>query len=172
MKDPWRKAWTADQERSIGNFLSGKQQKEEMRSADARADMLGMVLAALFILTVICLIMGFFHPPAHAETIPLKASWYSVESLKKEGTWKYSKGVMANGKQFNENDLTCACRISPLGSYLRITNTKNGRMVIVKVTDRIGKRFATTRVDLSKLAFSRIAKLEDGVVAVKVEVMQ
>ena len=99
----------------------------------------------------------------------LMASWYSIESLKKEGTYKYSKGVMANGKNFDENNLTCATRLFPLGSSLFITNLENGKKVVVLVTDRIGKRFTTKRIDLSKLAFSRIAELKRGVVAVKVE---
>ena len=103
---------------------------------------------------------------------PLKASWYSMESLKQEGTFKTSKGVMANGRLFNENDLTCACRLYPLGTVLRVTNTLNGKSVVVKVTDRIGKRFATTRIDLSKAAFAAIASLKSGVVPIRAEVVR
>lgn len=99
----------------------------------------------------------------------LTASWYSVQSLKDEGTYRYSKGVMANGKLFQDNSLTCANRLYPLGSILRVTNLSNGKSVIVETTDRIGKRFATTRCDLSKRAFSEIADLKRGVVQVKVE---
>lgn len=102
----------------------------------------------------------------------LTASWYSVESLKKEGTWKHSKGVMANGTYFNEDNFTCATRIFPLGTMLKIINpAKRGghNSVIVKVTDRIGKRFAKTRIDLSKRAFSQIADLKQGLIQVKVE---
>jgi rare lipoprotein A len=105
--------------------------------------------------------------PARAET--LTASWYSIQSLKKEGTYKYSKGVMANGNIFMDNNLTCATRLFPLGSLLRITRIKTKTSVVVLVTDRIGKRFAKKRIDLSKLAFSRIAELKTGIVAVKVE---
>ena len=35
----------------------------------------------------------------------MQASWYSVQSLKNEGTYKYSKGVMANGTKANRIDL-------------------------------------------------------------------
>ena len=107
-----------------------------------------------------------------ADSHNLLASYYSVNSLKREGTWKHSKGVMANGKQFNDNNLTCATRLFSLGSMLRITNLENGKSVVVEVTDRIGKRFAQTRIDLSKLAFSRIADLSQGIVPIKVEVLK
>lgn len=106
------------------------------------------------------------------EASELKASWYSVESLKKEGTWKHGEQKMANGERFNENNLTCACRLFPLGSVIKVTNAKNGKSVTVKVTDRIGKRFAKTRVDLSKSAFSKIASLKEGIVSITVEVVK
>lgn len=113
---------------------------------------------------------------AFAQTIPspaiLTASWYSVESLKKEGTFKYSKGRCADGSLFKDNNLTAASRDYSLGAILRVTNLQNGKQVTVRVTDRIGKRFKGKRIDLSKLAFSRISKLEIGIVAVKVEVIR
>lgn len=105
----------------------------------------------------------------YAEPVNLTASWYSIASLKAEGTYKYSKGVMANGKKFKDEAYTCATRLWPLASTLRITNLTTGKYVEVKVTDRIAKRFAKTRIDLTPVAFLRLAKLEKGVIPVKVE---
>lgn len=99
----------------------------------------------------------------------LSASWYSIASLKKEGTWKIYKGRMANGHLFNARRLTCATRLYSLGDRLRITNLYNNKQVVVTVTDRISERFAQTRIDLSKRAFSKIADLEQGIVSVMVE---
>lgn len=101
------------------------------------------------------LIFIFLSVPCHAEV--LTASYYDLASLKAEGTYKYSKGVMANGQRFSDVRLTAACNIFPLNSWLRITSIENGKSVIVKNTDRIGKRFATTRIDLSKKAFLNLA---------------
>jgi rare lipoprotein A len=109
---------------------------------------------------------------AHAATPPatkLTASWYSRASLVKEGTWKNGERRMANGRKFNENNLTCATRLYPLGAILRITHIKSNASVLVRVTDRVGLRFAKSRIDLTLLAFSRIAEPKKGVVAVKVE---
>jgi rare lipoprotein A len=106
-----------------------------------------------------------------AEQNNLKASFYSINSLEREGTTKFSKNIMANGKRFDENALTCATRLYPLGTNLKITNPKNKKSVTVKVTDRIGKRFATSRIDLSKAAFKEIADLKQGLVEINVEVV-
>lgn len=102
----------------------------------------------------------------------LVASWYSCSSLKKEGTWKKSHGRMANNEMFYDDLMCCANRLYPLGTFLRITNLKNGKMVTVKTTDRIGKRFASTRIDLSKGAFAKIADIKQGIIPVKVEVVK
>ena len=96
----------------------------------------------------------------------LKASWYSIESLKQEGTFKYSKGVMANGRKFIDTNFTCATRLYPLGSILYVSY--GNKTVRVVVTDRIGKRFAKTRVDLSKSAFQKLADLKQGIIPIKV----
>ena len=109
---------------------------------------------------------------AQAE-VYLTASWYSRASLIKEGTWKNGQERrMANGESFNENNLTCANRLFPLGSMLRVTNLKSGKAVIVKTTDRISKRFAKTRIDLSAGAFDRIDNRQQGIVQVKVELLK
>ncbi|MEI8350062.1 MAG: septal ring lytic transglycosylase RlpA family protein [Candidatus Omnitrophota bacterium] len=100
----------------------------------------------------------------------LCASWYSRESLIKEGTWKNGKERrMANGKKFNENNHTCATRLYPIGSILVITNIATGDRCVVEVTDRIGRRFAKKRIDLSRMAFSCLADLDTGIIKVKVE---
>lgn len=115
-----------------------------------------------FLITAMC----FLASPAYG--MELTASYYSVESLKKEGTWEYSHGQMANGKYFDETAYTCACRAFPLGTRLKVTNKATGKYIVVVVTDRIGKRFAQTRIDLSKAAFAKIANLRDGLAKVEV----
>lgn len=100
------------------------------------------------------------------------ASWYSVASLKAEGTYKYSKGIMANGKEFKDDNFTCATRMFPLGTILRICSLSNSKSILVVVTDKIGKRFATKRIDLSRSAMEALGgkqALEAGLLPVKVE---
>ena len=134
---------------------------------DRKDRAIGMIIAvgiSLLIWIVIALLLA---PKAHAQEIT--ASWYSVESLKQEGTWKYSHGRMANGHIFSDNNFTCASRMFPLGTMLRVENSISKGFVIVRVTDRIGKRFAKKRIDLSKRAFEKLAETKEGLIKVNVE---
>ena len=110
---------------------------------------------------------------AHAAVVG-EASWYSVESCKREGTWQKWGGRMANGEIFDDTRLICAAWDFAFKTRLRITNLENGKTVIVEVSDRgPSKRlYRQGRIlDLSKGAFAQIASLKQGVIKVKVEVL-
>jgi hypothetical protein len=173
MKDPLIKAYEAinfpDWSKNIAPKVLAYMKKEEKRKQKIRSAFI--LIGSILLCGVILLISGC-REPVWAKVINLKASWYSIESLKKEGTYKYSKGAMANGKLFDDNAFTCANRLYPLDSILRITNLKSGNSIIVRTTDRIGKRFARTRIDLSKKAMETLGgkqALEKGLLLVKVE---
>lgn len=56
----------------------------------------------------------------------------------------------------------------PMGSYVKVTNTENGKSVIVRINDR--GPFAPERIiDLDKVAFAKISSLGAGVINVKME---
>ncbi len=56
----------------------------------------------------------------------------------------------------------------PIGSYVRVTNTNNGKTVIVRINDR--GPFAPGRIiDLDKVAFQKIASVGAGVIHVTME---
>lgn len=92
-------------------------------------------------------------------TSPKSASYYSDY---------YQNRRAADGSMFNQNKLTCASNKHKLGDSLRVTNTKNGKSVDVKVTDRLHPKYGH-RIDLSKRAFKQIAELKSGVVPVEIE---
>ena len=119
-----------------------------------------------WIATLIFLIDILFAVLCHGET--LTASYYSLASLKAEGTFKTSQGVMANGELFKDDDMVCATRLYPLYSVLKVRCLKTNKSVVVVVKDRIGKRFAKTRIDLSKGAFRQIAPIKWGITKVEV----
>ena len=121
------------------------------------------------IIIVIGGVLWLLNSVSFASESRYMASYYSVKSLHQEGTFKRSKGIMANGEAFTDSGLTVATgKQYPLGSTLLVTNRENGRSVLVKVTDRIGKRFRNSRVDLSRGAFQRIASLDKGLIIVSV----
>jgi rare lipoprotein A len=121
----------------------------------------------IFLPAVFLMIILFCCLFAHADT----ASWYSRESCKHEGT----SGIMANGKELKDDELTCASWDYCFGTRLLITNLANFRSVIVKVTDRgPAKRLYRKgrKIDLSKGAFSKIANLKQGIISCKVEIIK
>lgn len=73
---------------------------------------------------------------------------------------------MSDGTRYHKDSLTCAHKRYPLGSMLKVTNIKNGKSVIVKVTDRCGSRRI---IDLSYAAAKEIDIIRTGVAMVKVE---
>ncbi len=71
-----------------------------------------------------------------------KASWYGL---------KFQGRATATGEPYDMNELTCAHRSAPLGSWLRVTNLRNQRSVLVRVNDR-GPMVGDRIVDLSYAA--------------------
>ena len=48
----------------------------------------------------------------------------------------YEGGLTANGEYAKVTDFTAAHRTLPFGTRVRVTNTKNGRSVVVRINDR------------------------------------
>lgn len=87
------------------------------------------------------------------------ASWY--------GPGFHGKKT-STGDKFDMNGLTCASNQYKLGTWLRVTNLKTGKSVIVRVNDRMHPRMKRI-VDLSKGAAREIGIISKGVAKVKVE---
>lgn len=92
-----------------------------------------------------------------------KASYYSN---------RFHGRKTASGHPFRQDAYTAAHRTLPLGTWVRVTNTRNQRSVVVQITDR-GPYVGPTRIiDLSRRSASELDMLEPGVVPVRVEVVQ
>jgi len=88
-----------------------------------------------------------------------------------EGTWYNLEGnITKSGEVFKSNKMTCASNKFPIGAILKVTNKENKRSVIVRVND-CGK-MKDNVIDLSKGAFKKIAKLEDGRINVRVLIIK
>ena len=46
---------------------------------------------------------------------------------------------MSNGEKYHKDSLTCAHAKYALGTLLKVTNIKNGKSVVVEVTDRCAR---------------------------------
>jgi rare lipoprotein A len=76
----------------------------------------------------------------------------------------------ASGQIFDPQAMTAAHRTLPFGSRVRVTNLKNNRAVVVKITDR-GPNKKSRIIDLSVRAAKALDMLVDGVVRVRLEVL-
>ena len=83
---------------------------------------------------------------------------------------KFNGRKTANGEIFNQEKLTAACNVLPLGTWVRVTNLRNGRSVIVKVNDRLHSKMKRV-VDLSRAAAQKLNFIRSGITKVKVEVL-
>ena len=98
------------------------------------------------------------------EAISGSASWYGP----------YFHGRMtATGEVYNQFDLTAASRTLPFDTYLRVTNKKNGKQVIVRINDRGPYIDEQRRVlDLSYRAATCLGSDESGVVPIDAVILK
>lgn len=72
----------------------------------------------------------------------------------------------ADGDRYNMYAMTAAHRTLPLPCYVRVTNLRNGRSVVVKVNDR-GPFVANRLIDLSYVAAAKLGMLGTGTALVE-----
>jgi len=113
------------------------------------------LISGIFAFSMIIIFMAMVS--GHAETLGT-ASFYGRE-LKGHRT--------ANGERFNPAGLTAAHRTLPFGTTLRVTNLRNHKSVVVRVTDR-GPHKRGRMIDLSYGAAKAVGMLGMGTTRVSV----
>lgn len=83
---------------------------------------------------------------------------------------KFGGRKTASGEIFSQKKLTCACNVLPLGTWIKVTNMRNGRSVVVKTNDRIHPKVRRV-VDLTRAAADKLGFIARGLTRVKVEVI-
>ena len=105
-----------------------------------------------------CLAASLFIPlcpqGAQASVQCGESSWYGAGD-------GFDGKRTASGERFNAYGLTAAHRSLPFGTRVRVTNQRNGRSIVVKITDD-GPHYGGRILDLSYGAFSRIAATSRG----------
>ena len=91
------------------------------------------------------------------------ASWY--------GRAHHGK-TTAQGEPFDMNKLTAAHRTLPLGTWVRVTNTRNGRSVEVRINDRGPYGNRGRIIDVSTAAAESLGIVGRGVAKVRVDVVE
>ena len=86
------------------------------------------------------------------------ASWYGE---------KFHGKTTASGERYNQNAMTAAHKLLPLGSRVRVTHLGSGRSVVVRINDR-GPVAGGRAIDLSRGAAMRLNMLREGTARVRV----
>lgn len=81
-----------------------------------------------------------------------KASWYGPG---------FHGRTTANGERFNMGAMTAAHKSMPFGTKLKVTNSRTGKSVVVRINDR-GPFVRGRMLDLSKAAATRIGMIKTG----------
>ena len=104
---------------------------------------------------------GFEAP--HETSILLRgtASWYGPG---------FHGRIAANGSVYNQHEMTAAHRSLPFGTKVRVINLKNGKSVLVTITDR-GPYIGDRVIDMSYASASALGMVKDGIAKVEVRVV-
>jgi rare lipoprotein A len=89
------------------------------------------------------------------------ASWYGKQ---------FHGRTTASGEDFDMFEFTAAHRKLPLGTFVKVTNLKNGKWIIVRINDR-GPYVGDRIMDLSYSA-ARMLNFRDGVERVRIDLIQ
>ncbi len=82
---------------------------------------------------------------------------------------KFEGRKTANGEIFSQKKFTAACNVLPLGTWVKVTNLRNGKSVVLKTNDRLHPSMKRI-LDLSRAAAQKIGYINSGLTRVKVEV--
>src|ERR1700712_2299033 len=79
----------------------------------------------------------------------------------------YAGGQTASGEVSGPREFTAAHRTLPFGTLVRVTNTRNGKTVVVRINDR-GPFGRARIIDLSRAAAIELGMIDSGTAAVSI----
>lgn len=81
---------------------------------------------------------------------------------------KFEGRLTASGDTFTQKNMTAASNTYPLNCWVRVTNTRNDKSVVVRIIDRM-HHLNTRLIDLSRTAAKELGFISRGLTRVKVE---
>src|SRR5882762_1657199 len=108
--------------------------------------------------------------PATKSKLSKKAKPYQVGTASWYGSYFHGKET-ASGEPFNMYDLTAAHPTLPLGTFVKVTNLRNGRTLVVRVNDR-GPVVDGRIIDLSYEAARELDLKKQGIQRVRLDLVE
>jgi rare lipoprotein A (peptidoglycan hydrolase) len=103
-----------------------------------------------------------------ADIVPTTASGFRQEGVASWYGAEFAGRTTASGEIFDPSQLTAAHTELPFGTYLLVTNTDNGKKIVVRVNDR-GPFVRSRIIDVSRAAAERLDMLTAGTAKVVIE---
>ena len=122
------------------------------------------VLVSLVLSTCMVACTPTMQPITQAQSLDSSegmASWYGAE---------FAGRPTANGEIYDPSQMTAAHRTLPFGTFVRVTNLKNGLNAVVRINDR--GPFAKGRIiDVSRAAAEILGMIGPGTAQVRLELI-
>ena len=116
-------------------------------------------LAALLALPAVAPASSARSSGRSGDTAIVVASWYGPS---------FHGRRTASGQVYDQDRMTAAHKTLPFGTKLRVTNLRNGRSVLVTITDR-GPYVRNRDLDVSRGAARRLGIIQPGTAPVLIE---
>lgn len=109
--------------------------------------------------------------PAEVRSHRAALAHRTTRTTRREASASREDGSVGVASYYGAAGLTAAHRSLPLGTRVRVTNTANGRSVVVRIADR-GPFIRGRSIDLSNSAAQAVGMTEAGLAKVRMEVLQ
>lgn len=84
---------------------------------------------------------------------------------------KFNGRKTSTGALYDSKKMSAACNVLPLRTWVKVTNLKNKRWIVLQINDRLHHRNKRL-IDLSKAAAQKLGYVKSGITRVKVEVIK
>ena len=119
------------------------------------------------LLLITILLFSFTQGKAQSITSEIKELRKGIASFYHN---KFEGRKTATGEIFDNDKFTAACNTLKLGTYVKVTNTSNNKVVYVRINDRMAASNKRA-IDLASIAADKLGFRDKGLANVKIEVV-
>jgi len=130
-------------------------------------------LSFIFTMLVLSILTACTSTSTSTSASPKTIAYSRSHDLVGQASWygkRFHGKLTASGEKYNMRAYTAAHKTLPFGTVVRVINTANNKSVDVKINDR-GPFVRGRVIDLSQKAFEKIGSTNQGVVPVRIEIL-
>jgi rare lipoprotein A (peptidoglycan hydrolase) len=109
-------------------------------------------------------------PACHDKDVPPQRTRASARVTEVYAVWYDVPRESLARRRAGQTELTAAHNRLPIGALVRVTNIKNDKSVVVRITDR-GITNNRAKIDICKEAAIELGMLRQGITRVRIEVL-